>query len=80
MGSVCIDPPFLDIGISWRCSKQSMFGGALSPQHGASSGCGWRIGLQLWRAAMNILNKQRRTKDKPLLQIGVGRGANNPSP
>jgi hypothetical protein len=27
----------------------SMLGGSLSPQHSASSGCGWRKGLQLWR-------------------------------
>jgi hypothetical protein len=26
--------------------------------HGMSSGCGWRNGLQLWRIAVNILNKQ----------------------
>jgi hypothetical protein len=43
---------------------KSMLGGSLSPQHGASSGCGWRNSLQLWRAAANILNKQPRTNDK----------------
>jgi hypothetical protein len=42
----------------------SMLGGSLSPQHGASSGCGWRNGLQLWRLAANILNKQSRTDNK----------------
>jgi hypothetical protein len=26
----------------------------VSPQHGASSGCGWRNGLQIWRVAANI--------------------------
>jgi hypothetical protein len=26
--------------------------------HGISSGCGWRIGLQIWRVAVNISNKQ----------------------
>jgi hypothetical protein len=31
-------------------------------------------GLQIWRVAANILNKQSRTVDK-----GVGRGANNSS-
>jgi hypothetical protein len=41
-------------------------GCSLSPQHGASSGCGWRNGLQLWRLAANILNKQSRTNDKGL--------------
>jgi hypothetical protein len=41
-----------------------MLGGSLSPQHGVSSGCGWRNGLQLWRVAANILNKQMRTNDK----------------
>jgi hypothetical protein len=50
-------------------------------QHGASSGCGWRNGLQLWRLAMNILNKQPRTNDKGWLSsLGVERGVNNPSP
>jgi hypothetical protein len=34
-----------------------------------------------WRLAANILNKQRRTNDKVWSSsLGVGRGANNPSP
>jgi hypothetical protein len=37
---------------------------SLPPRHGASSGCGWRNGLQLWRLAANILNKQPRTNNK----------------
>jgi hypothetical protein len=37
---------------------------ALSPRHGASSGCGWRNGLQLWRVAANTLSEQSRTADK----------------
>jgi hypothetical protein len=59
-----------------------MLGGSLSPQHGASSGCTWRNGLQLWKVAVNILNKQLRTNDKGWsFSIGVGRGAdNNTSP
>jgi hypothetical protein len=36
----------------------------LSPQHGASSGCGEREGLQQWRIAANMVNKQKRTNDK----------------
>jgi hypothetical protein len=46
----------------------TMLDGSLSPQHGASSGCGWRNGLQLWRVAANILNKQLRktTRRGPL--------------
>jgi hypothetical protein len=39
-------------------------GGSLSPQHGTSSGCGWRNSLQLWRVAANISNKQPWTNDK----------------
>jgi hypothetical protein len=31
--------------------------GSLSPQHGVSSGCGWRNGLQLWKVAANILER-----------------------
>jgi hypothetical protein len=42
-------------------------------------GCGWRNGLQLWRLAVNILNKQSRTDNKGWLSsLGVGRGVNNP--
>jgi hypothetical protein len=50
----------------------------LTPRHGASSGCGWRNGLQIWRVATNILNKQSRTADKGWSSnMWVGRGANN---
>jgi hypothetical protein len=53
----------------------------LLPQHGPSSGCGWRDGLQQRRVAANILNKQPRTNDKGWSSsFGVGCGANNPSP
>jgi hypothetical protein len=34
-----------------------MVGGYLSSQYGASLGCGWRNGLQLWRVTANIFNK-----------------------
>jgi hypothetical protein len=55
-------------------------GGSLSLQHGASSGCGWRNGLQLSRLAANILNKEPRTDNKGWSSsLGVGRGVNNPS-
>jgi hypothetical protein len=38
-------------------------------------------GLQLWRIAANILNKQPRINDKGWSSsLRVGRGANNPSP
>jgi hypothetical protein len=54
------------------------FRGSLSPRHGASSGCGWRNGLHIWRVAANILNKQLRTADKGWSSsLGVGLGANN---
>jgi hypothetical protein len=40
-----------------------------------------RNGLQIWRVAANILNKQSRTADKGWSSsLGVGRGANNSSP
>ena len=42
----------------------SVISGSLSPRHGASSGCGWRNGLQICRVAANILNKQSRIADK----------------
>jgi hypothetical protein len=59
----------------------SMLSGPLSPRHGASSGCGWRNGLQVWRVAANTLNKQSRTADEGWSSsLGVGRGANNFSP
>jgi len=38
--------------------------GSLSPWHGVFSGCGSRNGLQIWMAAVNILNKQLRTANK----------------
>jgi hypothetical protein len=38
-------------------------------------------GLQIWRVAENILNKQSRTADKGWSSsLGFGRGANNSSP
>jgi hypothetical protein len=38
-------------------------------------------GLQIWRVAANILNKQSRTADSGWSSsLGVGRGANNPTP
>jgi hypothetical protein len=38
-------------------------------------------GLQIWRVAANILNKQSRTADSGWSSsLGVWRGANNPSP
>jgi hypothetical protein len=55
--------------------------GPLSPGHGASSGCGWRNGLLLWRLTPNTLNKQSRAADKGWpSSLGVGRGANKSSP
>ncbi|KAJ4439970.1 hypothetical protein ANN_08101 [Periplaneta americana] len=38
-------------------------------------------GIQIWRAAVNILNKQSRTADEGWSSsLGVGRRANNLSP
>jgi hypothetical protein len=40
-----------------------------------------RDGLQHWRLAANVLTKHPQTKDKMWsFSLGVGRGANNPSP
>jgi hypothetical protein len=59
----------------------SALSGSLSPWRDASSGCGWRNGLQLWRVAANTLNKQSQTADKGWSSsLGVGQGANNSSP
>jgi len=44
-----------------------MVSGFLSPFYGATSGCGWRNGLQIWRVAANILNEQ--TEDKGLGEV-----------
>jgi hypothetical protein len=50
----------------------------LPPQHGASSGCGWRNGLQLWKVATNTSNKQPWTNDKGWSSsLEVDSGANN---
>ena len=54
-----------------------MISGSLLPRHGASSGCGWRIGLQKGRGgevAANILNKhcgQPTRGGGPALGLGV---------
>ena len=55
--------------------------GPLSPQHGASSDCGWRDALQIWGVAADIVNKQSRAASKGWSSIlRVGRGVNNSSP
>jgi hypothetical protein len=60
----------------------SMLGG--SPSHhsmGRLRVADGRDGLQFWRLAANILNKQSRTNDKGWSSsLGVGHGANNSSP
>jgi hypothetical protein len=62
--------------------KYRMLGG--SPCHHSlarSRVADGRDGLQLWRLAANILNKQMRTNDKEWSSsLGVGRGTSNPSP
>jgi len=59
----------------------SQISGSLSPQHGASSGCGWRDGHQLRRIATNVLNKQSPTADTGWSSsLGVWLRANNSSP
>jgi hypothetical protein len=35
-------------------------------------------GLQIWKVAANMLNKQSRTADSGWSSVGVGWGANNP--
>jgi hypothetical protein len=62
-------------------SHKTVLSWSLSPRHGASSGCGWRNGLQLRRVAENTLNKQSRTADKGWSSsLAVGIGANKSSP
>ena len=58
---------------------QTTINGSLSPRHGASSGCGWRNGFQIWRVTANILNTQSRAADREW-SLGVGLGTNNCSP
>jgi hypothetical protein len=66
--SICTDP--VPDHVKW---------GPLTPQNGASTGCGWRDGHQLWIAA-NILNTQPRTNDMGWSSsLRVERGANNTS-
>jgi len=60
---------------------EAVINGSLSPHHAVSSGCGWRNGLQIRRAAANILNKQSRTAEKGWpFRLVVGRGVNSSSP
>jgi hypothetical protein len=59
----------------------TVISGSLLPRRGASSDYGWRKGLQIWRVAANILNKQSQTADKGWsCSLGVGRVGNNSSP
>jgi hypothetical protein len=44
-----------------------MFWGSLSRRHGASSG---EDGLQIWRVAVNILNKKSLLDDKGCSPVG----------
>jgi hypothetical protein len=80
--------PWALLWTEWHCDKfspvsfhNSMLSGSLSPRHEASSGCGWRNGLQLWRVPANTLYKQLWTVDKGWSSsLGVGLGAKNSSP
>jgi hypothetical protein len=46
-----------------------------------TTGCGWRDGLQLQRAAVNALNKEPQTADEGWFSsLWDERGANNTSP
>jgi hypothetical protein len=54
--------------------------GSLSPRHGAFSGCKCKNNLQIWRVAVNILNKESRTTDKGWSSgLEIGQGATNNS-
>jgi hypothetical protein len=56
-------------------SPDPMLSGVPVPTAWRVTGCGWRNGLQLWRVAANIWNKQPRTNDKECtssLGLGVG--------
>jgi hypothetical protein len=66
----------LDIGTTfYHVTWASCYHGMAHPQV-ADGG----EGLQIWRVAANVLNKQSRTADKGWSSLGVGRGTNNPSP
>jgi hypothetical protein len=56
---------FLITAIFWNEGLPyiALINGSLLPWHGAFSGCRWRNGLQIWRVAVNILNKQLQTAD-----------------
>jgi hypothetical protein len=48
-----------------------------APQHGASSGCGWRDDLQQLEVSSNALNKQSLTNDEGWYSsLGLGVGLN----
>jgi hypothetical protein len=49
---------------------QDGISGPLSPLHGASSGCAWRNGLQIWRVAANIFSKQPTRGGPPAWRLG----------
>jgi len=64
---------YLRCKISNEDEKDPCWVGPLSPQHGVSSGYGWRV-------AVNILNKQSQTAEKGWSSsLGIGRAARNSS-
>jgi hypothetical protein len=52
--------------------------GSLESQNGTSSCCGWRAGLQIWRVAINILNKEWWTVRKGWSSSLGARKSDNP--
>jgi hypothetical protein len=57
-----------------------MLGGSLSPQHGTSSGCGWRKLPPAMEVTENKFNKQPRRADKGWsCSSEFGHGTNNAS-
>jgi hypothetical protein len=72
-------PSFLPTKLySSVCLCTPMLGWSLSPQHGVSSGCGWKNDLQLWRLAENIMNKQPRIYNKGWSSSLLGVGLTTP--
>jgi hypothetical protein len=66
------DIQFCKRGLIYRINDAlwPMLDGSLSPQYGASSGCGWKK----WPPSVNTLNKQQLTAEKGWCSSLGGRG------
>jgi len=70
------EDPYIILNIN---EIRPIISGSLSPRRGVPWGCGRMSSLQIWRAAVNLFNKQKRRNEKGWSSnLGVGRGLKTP--